>query len=120
MRQLLSKDAAIILETRANVSRITRQFTFQELAKEWGMSRQTLFRYISPEYRELSQRIALKNWYESQIDRTRCFKCKNTLKGHSRCPYCTILVHEKKCDCEERLHIIQSAIFKTEFQTDFL
>ena len=111
MKQLIDDNSIIILQTRVNISRITRIFTFNQLAKDWGMSKATLYRYISPDYRELSRtlaRVALKE--SKKIDRSKCFRCKQPTLTHERCPYCTILIHEKKCDCETRLDILQSVL----------
>ena len=109
MRQLLDDHSVTILQTRVQIARIIRLVTFDELAKEWGMSKATLYRYVSPDYRELSRESAREAHKKLQkIDRTKCHTCLKPIVEHARCPYCTILVHSKPCDCATRIALIRS------------
>ena len=103
MRQKLDDQGAIILQTRMNIARAAKIFTHLAVAKEWGMSTATLYRYVSPEYRELS-RDTERRQREKEVrrDALHCYKCRQLLATHERCLYCTILIHGKQCDCESK------------------
>ena len=114
MRRLLDEEATIFLRIRVLILRSTGLFKFEELITNWKMARSTLYRYISPEYREYSRRMSKVKWKTNprcltnkKRDITKCQICRKSLKTHARCIYCTILLHKKPCSCSERIALLQ-------------
>ena len=89
---------AEILKMQVGLSRDTQLFRIAQLAKEWGISRATLFRYDSPAYREIS-RVVSKRRNKRTSSKMGCAECGAALKAHPRCPACTILVHTAVIHC---------------------
>lgn len=101
MKSKVSPDLVTLLLTRVAISRDLNVFTLKEVADNWEISQSTLARYNSPYRREVT-RIAAKRFTEAYkaLDKTVCQLCPMELKGHPRCPTCTILIHgEPECSC---------------------
>lgn len=107
-QQKISPELANILITRISLSRETKIFSLEELARGWTVSSRTLFRYINPKDREYS-RLAAKRVTEAYraIDKELCQICGNKLKGHDRCKTCTMLIHDvPECSCENSCVVV--------------
>lgn len=57
MRVLVNTPSIDILRTRIFISRAYRLFALSDVAKEWNMSRTSLYRYDSHAYREYSREV---------------------------------------------------------------
>lgn len=57
MRAILSSSNIDILRTRVFIARTIHLFNIETVAKEWGMSRITVYRYDSESYRDYSRTI---------------------------------------------------------------
>ena len=98
MRSVLEDVLIDILKNTVEISRETKIFTMHSIAKNWGISHITMYRYTSPEYRKLSRETSRKaHRTEKKIDKSKCYKCKRDLKTHDRCKLCTILLHGTYC-----------------------
>ena len=100
MRKLLNDSQQDILISRVYIAKAISIFNVKQLSKEWGMSRDTLMRYISENRRELSRKVAqqLRDRTERR-DCTICFYCSKKTNNHARCPGCKILLHSNQRTC---------------------
>lgn len=100
MKSKLNQKEADILGVGVYIAKKTKLFPLGVLSKNWSISRGTLLRYTSVDYRELSRRVArAATERNKQVDRTVCHKCLEPLENHARCPHCTILTHGERCNC---------------------
>lgn len=101
MERKLDKDLESLLHTRVELSRRLRIFTYTEITTGWGMSRATFTRYVNPAYRARSLEDARRAYKMAKtIDRKKCWRCLEGIKGHRRCADCTIFMHTstERCD----------------------
>lgn len=95
MKKLLTPNLAEILKNRVEISRNTKIFKIEEIAKEWKVPYVTIFRYTSSQYRENSRIYSKKaTLLNKSKNKMLCQICGDSLKGHERCPICTQLIHE--------------------------
>lgn len=74
-------------------------YTKSELARMYDCSQTTIALWL-PEisiYREYKLTIRNKK-------PTNCYKCGELLETHRTCKWCTILLHDKPCICDEENH----------------
>lgn len=85
------------LLVRVQISRTTRLFSLGKLAEGFGISDMTLHRYASPKFRELTNRLSQRYYYEhrdaEQLSIIECYRCGEAVDNHERCGACTILIH---------------------------
>ena len=98
---LLSDDEARILVTRVELFHELGVFFVRDLITNWGISIRSMYRYTSPEHRQRSRDDAQKAYveYKKKLVKGICYFCEGKLKGHARCPGCTILLHDGKETC---------------------
>lgn len=97
----LQPQEAELLTLLIFISRNTKLFSIDQIARSWLISQATAFRYESPKYRELSRNASRRaNLAYKLADRTKCQICFEPLKNHSRCVSCEILLHgDPECSC---------------------
>lgn len=94
MARKLNKDLEDLLLNRVYIARTLQVFTYYELAQGFALSRSSFNRYISPTYRAQSQEDARRALLLAKnIDKSKCWRCKASLRKHLRCADCTILLH---------------------------
>lgn len=103
MKSKLTPPEVELLHTRIYIAQHTHLFKLEDLSLGWDISQSTLFRYEYPVYREISRVSSRKKTeLERGIDKSKCQICTDPLKGHERCPSCTMLIHgEPECHCIE-------------------
>lgn len=70
------------------------EYTKKDLSKIYSCSQTTIALWLPKvsEYRD-------KKLHNNRFSKACCVKCKESFTTHKRCELCTILLHDKPCDC---------------------
>lgn len=92
--RLLNSEQTAVLENRVLLSR-ELGFSLTALSTGWQISKATLHRYKSTEYRDASVEYARRSYlsYRKSLLEGECYRCYDELEYHARCAECTILLH---------------------------
>lgn len=93
-KQVLDSELKGFLTTRVTISRTLKIFSLRNLRDHWTISKATLYRYDSPEYRDATREYSRKAYQEYKEEpKGICYKCQESHATHERCTDCTILLH---------------------------